>query len=611
MEAQKRCSAGYLARILIPLCLLLSPVYADSLEKKENGVIWKVWGDPVFEHAKAEKKLVLLNLKAAWCHWCHVMDEKTYSDPEVVGLLQKSFISVAVQQDDHPALSSRYKEYGWPATVILNGMAEEVEILSGYIEPEEFKTTLRRVIARPSVRKENSAKPLQKVENRSLQNALLERFQRSLDHTLGGLRTSHRYLDSDSLEFAFREGMRGDSASAKWFHTTLAANRALIDPVWGGVYQYSTGSTWSNPHFEKLISSQAISMFLYSLGVYSETHNLSYRDDATDVLRYVKTFLSSPLGGFYVSQSAVVDGIEDNATYFKLSDEKRREMGFPKVDTHEYARETALGIEILLYAYRMFGDASLLSDAFRSARWLIDNRVRSDGFVAHDVGRKYEFFLADSVATAKSFLHLYSVTGDPYWLQKGELVASRIIESFPSSDGVGFLSTSVTRELGHYEQALLRHVSLSENLAVGRVLNLYSHYSGNKRFRDAAQSAQLAVSQPKLAFSTISEPGILLLSEELSRAPLHVTLIGDAADSRTEELWKVILAIPDFYTQVERYSLEQVAKLGDSRERIRYPKVNQPAVFLCANKTCSLPIFTPDEVRATVYAAMKNSKRER
>src|SRR5207244_1142372 len=32
---------------------------------------------------------------------------------------------------------------------------------------------------------------------------------------------------------------------------------AIMDPVWGGIYQYSTDGDWKHPHFEKLMTFQA------------------------------------------------------------------------------------------------------------------------------------------------------------------------------------------------------------------------------------------------------------------------------------------------------------------------------------------------------------------
>jgi len=48
----------------------------------------------------------------------------------------------------------------------------------------------------------------------------------------------------------------GDATAAKRAQQTLDAAMALIDPVWGGVFQYSEAGSWSHPHFEKIMSSR-------------------------------------------------------------------------------------------------------------------------------------------------------------------------------------------------------------------------------------------------------------------------------------------------------------------------------------------------------------------
>ena len=59
---------------------------------------WTTWSDDLFERARREHKFVLLDLEAVWCHWCHVMDQNTYSDPEVVALIRGKYIAVKVDR---------------------------------------------------------------------------------------------------------------------------------------------------------------------------------------------------------------------------------------------------------------------------------------------------------------------------------------------------------------------------------------------------------------------------------------------------------------------------------------------------------------------------------
>ena len=60
-------------RILTLIILFLSGATARA-----DGIAWQPWSEQVFATAAREDKLVLLDMEAVWCHWCHVMDETTY-----------------------------------------------------------------------------------------------------------------------------------------------------------------------------------------------------------------------------------------------------------------------------------------------------------------------------------------------------------------------------------------------------------------------------------------------------------------------------------------------------------------------------------------------------
>jgi len=107
-------------------CALTFPVFAGKAVPNNGGPHWAPWSDGIFAEAKREKRFVLLDLEAVWCHWCHVMDETTYKDPATLALLKSKYITVRVGQDSRPELSNRYEDYGWPATVVFNADGQEI-----------------------------------------------------------------------------------------------------------------------------------------------------------------------------------------------------------------------------------------------------------------------------------------------------------------------------------------------------------------------------------------------------------------------------------------------------------------------------------------------------
>ena len=111
-----------------------------------------------------------------------------------------------------------------------------------------------------------------------------------------------------------------------WRGKPLSAQRNLFDPVWGGVYQYSTDGDWKHPHYEKLLQFQAENLRIYSLA-YARWGDPQYLDDARQIRRYMQDFLTSPEGVFYTSQDADLVPGEHSEGYFALSDHERRQQG--------------------------------------------------------------------------------------------------------------------------------------------------------------------------------------------------------------------------------------------------------------------------------------------
>ena len=88
-----------LARIvaIVLAAFAASPASANELK-------WSDWNDEVFGRATAEKRFVILDLEAVWCHWCHVMEKTTYANPEVKELLAAKYLPVRVDQEDRKSV---------------------------------------------------------------------------------------------------------------------------------------------------------------------------------------------------------------------------------------------------------------------------------------------------------------------------------------------------------------------------------------------------------------------------------------------------------------------------------------------------------------------------
>ncbi len=325
-----------------------------------GGLRWVGWSDAVFAQAKREHRFVLLDLEAVWCHWCHVMAETTYKDPAAVALLQSKYITVRVDQDGRPDLANRYEDYGWPATVVFDGDGHEIVKRQGYIAPREMEAMLRAIIADPTPGPSVVAeKPVEFATSALLPAELRKQLHKNyLDHydrKHGSWGFDQKFLDWDGVEFALALARKGDEQAGHMARQTLDAQFRLIDPVWGGVYQYSTGGDWNEPHFEKIMQMQAENLRIYGLA-YEQFHKPEYLKAALDIHKFLRTFLMSPEGAFYTSQDADVVSGRHSARYFALNDAGRRRLGIPRVDKHIYARENGWAIHSLTTLYEATGD---------------------------------------------------------------------------------------------------------------------------------------------------------------------------------------------------------------------------------------------------------------
>jgi uncharacterized protein YyaL (SSP411 family) len=552
---------------------------------------WQPWSDSIFEKAQKEHRFVLLDLGAVWCHWCHVMEEITYRDPKVIALIKQRYLAVRVDQDARPDLSNRYEDYGWPATVVFNSDGSEIVKRQGYIPPKPMASMLQAIIDDPSPGPSIVAEqPLEQASDAGLKPEQREKLRKILrdnyDPKNRGWGTVQKFLDWDIIEFCLGEAMRGDKELERMARETLEAQRQLIDPVWGGVYQYSTDGDWKHPHFEKIMQMQSENLRSYAQA-YALGKEPAYLDAAKKIRDYARNFLTSPDGAFYTSQDADLVQGEHSAEYFALSDVDRRKRGIPRVDQHIYARENGWAINALATLYGATGDESALADAMRAAEWVIANRSLPDGGFRHDAQDAGGPYLGDSIYMGRAFLKLYAVTADRKWLRRAEETAQFIETKFKGNIGYSAFVQPLAGTLKPKPQ-------VDENTAVARTMNLLNYYTGKETYEKAAQHAMRYLAAPAIGeHHGYAVGGILLADQELNAPPLHVTVVGKKDDPAAHLLFMAAVALPANYKRVEWWDEREGAMPNPD---VQYPKFEKAAAFICTDRRCSAPIFDPARI---------------
>ena len=589
----------------IPLFAVLALTWAGAAGRAAETaepIEWRAWSPEAFAEAKREHKFVILDLEAVWCHWCHVQAGTTYRDPKVVELIRSRYIAVRVDQDARPDIANRYEDYGWPATVIYAPDGAELVKRQGYVPPRPMAALLQAAIddptPGPSVRAEAETEAASATTlGDERRERLLAAWREGYDHEHGGWGSSHKYLDWDNVELALRRATRGDCDAESYARETLSAQLALLDPVWGGVYQYSVGGNWREPHFEKLVQMQAENIRTYALA-YEQFGDKRWLATAEAIHRYVRTFLTSPEGTVYVSQDADLVPGEHSAEYFARDDAGRRARGVPRIDRHVYARENGWMMAAACELAAASGDPAYRAEAERAARWAIEHRALAGGGFSHDERDAAGPYLGDTLAMGRAFLALHQLTQQPEWLQRASAAAEFIRGHFGRAAQAGFASSDTTAATFPAPRP-----QFDENVATARFAAALAAATGRDEFGAMAQTAlRWLLAGEQAEQRGFYQGGVLLAEEEARTAPAHIMIIGAKDDATVRAMLTAALRLPTAHKLVEQW--DRRAGPPPRGEDI-YPPLEKPAAFVCSNGTCSTPMFNGAALEARLVKLLK------
>ncbi|MFQ5883302.1 MAG: DUF255 domain-containing protein [Candidatus Methylomirabilales bacterium] len=352
-------------------------------------VHWQPWGEEAFRLATEMDRPILLDIGAIWCHWCHVMDEETYSNPEVAKLINNYFVAIKVDRDARPDIDARYQTQlqalvgfgGWPLTVFMTP-AGKVFYGGGTFFPDSrygrpgFEVLLPKIFA---VYRQQKEKVLENAEGLyqavvkheagltqagELNQGLIQSTQlallRSVDTTFGGFGNGAKFPMAGTVTLALKAFFdTGDQKLLEVATKTLdgMAKGGVHDQLGGGFHRYATDRKWRVPHFEKILSDEAQLLTDY-LEVYQATGNERYREVAEGILRYVQGSLSDQAhGGFYAHQDADM-GRSDDGDYYTWTAVEIRQV-LPKEEA-----------EVLLQYFDVGARGEMRENPARNVLWV-------------------------------------------------------------------------------------------------------------------------------------------------------------------------------------------------------------------------------------------------
>jgi uncharacterized protein YyaL (SSP411 family) len=561
---------------------------------RANEIAWMPWGADAFERARSEDKPVLLSISAVWCHWCHVMDETSYSDSTAIATIGERYVAVRVDNDRRPDVNARYNMGGWPTTAFLT---PDGQILTGatYLPPHQFNRALEEIANFYATNKgaiaDRTASPAPQLSDASesqldvtIPERLAVAMRANFDDEYGGFGDSPKFPQPDLLEFLLQEWRAtGNEQCYDMVRATLLgmAQGGTYDHVEGGFFRYSTTRDWSVPHFEKMSEDHAgLLRVLALLELLRPTREI--RAALVSSIRYVRATLRDP-------KTALFAGSQDaDEAYFELPLEQRRERERPFVDPTSYTNWTCGLAGAFLYAGRTLEDDVLLREGCETLDAIAARAIDGDGFAYHVMrpGSEPEVrgLLTDQVAYTRACIDAHEVTGESRFLHRAVDLAKRVIDCFQAPDGGFFDRIDVEDSVGRLR---FDDRPIADNGTLAECLLRLAALTFDDTYRGVAVRA-LQIFAPGFVQAGSFAATFARAVRRLTTLRYSVRIVGD------------VDAAEPFREAASR--LPALAAIGTvppaDAAAAGLPERPAPAAYACTESACGPPVTDPGAVRA-------------
>lgn len=319
-------------------------------QHEHNPVNWYPWGEEALNKAKEENKPLFISIGYSSCHWCHRMNEESFSDKEVAKILNESYIPIKVDREERPDIDLVYMSFseamigqgGWPLNVFATPQGRPFYV-ENYI-PKTSGNDKLGIIELTNKFNELWLQDEEKVLDESFfilnevkkiyekqgtgdiaddihleSNAMLSRI---FDKDNGGFGSKPKFPLPQNVLFLLTYGEKyNDMKAIELAETTLESmyKGGIFDHIGYGFFRYSVDEKWLVPHFEKMLYDNALLSIAYTKA-YELTGKSLYKDVANKIYEFLIRDLSSHNGGFFTSLDADSEGEEGKYYLFSYDE---------------------------------------------------------------------------------------------------------------------------------------------------------------------------------------------------------------------------------------------------------------------------------------------------
>ncbi|MFK3836508.1 thioredoxin domain-containing protein [Microbacterium sp. NPDC087868] len=579
----------------------------------ENPVDWYPWGEEAFAEAQRRDVPLMISIGYSTCHWCHVMARESFSDPETAEIVNRDFVAVKVDREEHPEVDGAYmaaasaftQNLGWPLTVFATPRGRT--FFAGTYWPPESRPPMpsfREVLA--AVQEGWTQRRAQAEESA---DAVIEALARAAETTPsdlpdpvalagaasaiadredpqhGGFGGAPKFPVATVLRFLQAPLVRRENApAAEAGRRALSAMAAsdLRDDVEGGFFRYATQRDWTVPHYERMLTDNA------------QLLDVALDDGDEVTVRGIAGFLIDVLeregGGFGAAQDSEswIDGERSEGGYYLRDAAGRRGLEPPAVDGKVITGWNGLAIGALARAGAALGEAAWVDAARRAAdAVLTTNRDASGALVRASLDGVSSTAVAtpsDLGLLADGLFALALATGEVTWAIAAQGIVDLALDGIAgdpllSAQGIASSPDQTDGDLPSGSAALAQAALTAWRLGAG------------ERYRDAAASVVHAY-----AASALSQPfahgSLLRVAAGLVDPPRQIVVVTDDPSGALAVAAR--RADADVVGVVSPVQAEEFAAAGF--ELFAGRSGTEGLAYDCRGFVCLLPVSEPHEL---------------
>lgn len=124
--------------LFLIIALFSSPSFSQI--KFEKGSL-----SQIFDKAKSENKIVMVDVMTDWCKWCVELDNKVYSNKDVADFANANQVNYKIdaEKGEGVEFAKKYNVKGFPTVLFLKPTGEEIDRIYGYVPLKDFNDMMR------------------------------------------------------------------------------------------------------------------------------------------------------------------------------------------------------------------------------------------------------------------------------------------------------------------------------------------------------------------------------------------------------------------------------------------------------------------------------------